>query len=239
MTLATESDGELLTHRCKILVADDDADLRRLIAFTMSQAGFQTCTAADGPTALNTMQRETPDLVLLDINMPAPDGLAVCREIRANSRVPIMMLTVRDQEEDLLAAFDSGADDYLRKPFSPGVLLARVRALLRRSESVAVSALNVGVLRLDIDGHTLQADAAPPVPLTRLELKALQLMMLNPGRTVSAERLLLHVWGRDGARERRTLKQLIYRLRRKLASDPATADVLTTTPGVGYKLTTE
>jgi DNA-binding response OmpR family regulator len=238
MTSPLESDSTLLAHRCKILVADDDADLRALIAFTMSQAGFQTCTAANGVAALHAMEHETPDLVLLDINMPAPDGLAVCREIRAHSRVPIMMLTVRDQEEDLLEAFDSGADDYVNKPFSPGVLLARVRALLRRSESVAVSALNVGPLRLDVDGHILQAGTAS-VALTRLELKALQLLMLNPGRTVSAERLLLHVWGRDSARERRTLKQLIYRLRRKLSLESATADVLTTTPGVGYRLTAE
>src|SRR5688572_457657 len=120
------------TAPLKILVADDDADLRALIAFSLRQAGFDVCTAADGSDALRVFAAHRPDLVLLDVNMPPPDGLEVCGTIRQSSTVPIMMLSVRDQEDDLVAAIDAGADDYVRKPFSPRALIARVRALVRR-----------------------------------------------------------------------------------------------------------
>ena len=220
----------------RILVADDDADLRALIGFTLMQAGYDICTAIDGESALLAFQRDSPDLVLLDINMPEPNGLQVCREIRGRSPVPIMMLTVRDVEEDLIEAFDSGADDYVRKPFSPRALLARVRALIRRSEPLDAGPVTAGQLRLDPEQRTLQLGAAPPVRLTPLELKAMQLLMVTPGRTVTAEKMLLHLWGRATARERRTLKQLVYRLRQKIETDASAPDILQTTPGAGYKL---
>lgn len=223
----------------KVLVADDDDDLRALIGFTLTQAGFDVCTADDGLTTLQAFERETPDFILLDVNMPAPDGLAVCRQIRAHSKVPIMMLTVRDQEDDLVSALDSGADDYVRKPFSPRALLARVHALVRRAEPPTASVISAGSLQLDLEQHTLQIASDSPRRLTPLELKALHLLMTSPGRTVTAERLLLHVWGRSTARERRTLKQLVYRLRQKLEPDPASPQVLLTTPGAGYKLAVE
>lgn len=223
----------------RILVADDDADLRALIGFTLMQAGYDISTAADGESALQMFQRDSPDLVLLDINMPEPDGLQVCREIRARSPVPIMMLTVRDMEEDLVEAFDSGADDYVRKPFSPRALLARVRALIRRSEPPDVGPVTAGQLRLDPEQRTLQFGSAPPIRLTPLELKAMQLLMVVPGRTVSAEKMLLHLWGRATARERRTLKQLVYRLRQKIETDASSPEILQTTPGAGYKLVAE
>jgi DNA-binding response OmpR family regulator len=220
----------------RILVADDDADLRALIGFTLMQAGYDICTAVDGESALQAFQRNSPDLVLLDINMPAPNGLQVCREIRGRSPVPIMILTVRDVEEDLLEAFDSGADDYVRKPFSPRALLARVRALIRRSEPLDTGPVTAGQLRLDPEQRLLQFGAALPIRLTPLELKAMQLLMVTPGRTVTAEKMLLHLWGRATARERRTLKQLVYRLRQKIESDASAPEVLQTTPGAGYKL---
>lgn len=223
----------------RILVADDDADLRALIGFTLMQAGFDICTAVDGESALQAFQQNSPDLVLLDINMPEPNGLKVCREIRGRSPVPIMMLTVRDVEEDLIEAFDSGADDYVHKPFSPRALLARVRALIRRSEPLDAAPVTAGQLRLDPEQRSLQFGVAPPIRLTPLELKAMQLLMVTPGRTVTAEKLLLHLWGRATARERRTLKQLIYRLRHKIESDASTPEVLQTTPGAGYKLVAE
>lgn len=223
----------------RILVADDDADLRALIGFTLMQAGFDICTAVDGDSALQSFQQNSPDLVLLDINMPEPNGLKVCREIRGRSPVPIMMLTVRDVEEDLIEAFDSGADDYVHKPFSPRALLARVRALIRRAEPLDAAPVTAGRLRLDPEQRSLQFGAAPPIRLTPLELKAMQLLMVTPGRTVTAEKLLLHLWGRATARERRTLKQLIYRLRHKIESDASTPEVLQTTPGAGYKLVAE
>lgn len=223
----------------RILVADDDADLRALIGFTLMQAGFDICTAVDGASALQAFHRDSPDLVLLDINMPEPNGLKVCREIRGRSPVPIMMLTVRDVEEDLIEAFDAGADDYVHKPFSPRALLARVRALLRRSETLEAGPVTAGQLRLDPEQRTLQFGVASPIRLTPLELKALQLLMVTPGRTVTAEKLLLHLWGRATARERRTLKQLIYRLRNKIEIDTSAPEVLRTTPGAGYKLVAE
>lgn len=234
MPTLTQSDRPL-----KILVADDDADLLALIGFTLDQAGFDVRTARDGTGALRAFDHEAPDFVLLDVNMPAPNGLEVCREIRARSSVPIMMLTVRDQEGDLLAAFDSGADDYVRKPFSPRALIARIRALARRSEPVNADSISAGKVRLDLEQRTLEVAGAAPLRLTPLELKALHLLMTSPGRTVTAERLLLQVWGRNTARERRTLKQLIYRLRQKLERDPAAPQVLQTTPGAGYKLVVE
>ncbi len=220
----------------RILVADDDADLRALIGFTLMQAGYDICTAIDGETALQAFQRDSPDLVLLDINMPEPNGLQVCREIRGRSPVPIMMLTVRDVEEDQVEAFDSGADDYVRKPFSPRALLARVRALIRRSELLDAGPVTAGQLRLDPEQRSLQLGAAPAIRLTPLELKAMQLLMGTPGRTVTAEKMLLHLWGRATARERRTLKQLVYRLRQKIETDASAPEILQTTPGAGYKL---
>lgn len=224
-------------HRpLKILIADDDADLLALIGFTLHQAGFEVHAAHDGPGALEAFERETPDFVLLDVSMPAPDGLQVCRAIRGRSSVPIMMLTVRDQEEDLFEAFEAGADDYVRKPFSPRALIARVRALVRRVEPTNADAITAGRVRLDLEQHTLQVGDTAPLRLTPLELKALHLLMISPGRTVTTERLLLQVWGRNSARERRTLKQLVYRLRQKLEADPASPQLLQTTPGAGYKL---
>lgn len=223
----------------KVLVADDDADLRALVGFTLTQAGFEVCTATDGAKAIEAFAREAPGFVLLDVNMPQLNGLEVCRRIRQASRVPIMMLTVRDGEDDLVAALDAGADDYVRKPFSPRALLARVRALSRRTRPADERLIEAGNLRLDRDQLTLQIGGQAPVRLTPLEVKALHLLMSHPGRTVTVDRLLTQIWGGNTARERRTLKQLIYRLRQKLEHDPAEPRVLQTTPGAGYKLNTE
>ncbi|HEY6641781.1 response regulator transcription factor [Povalibacter sp.] len=232
-------DTEPPSRSLNILIADDDADLRALIGFSLRQAGFNVCSAADGRSALQAFATQRPDLVLLDVNMPPPNGLEVCVTIRQSSTVPIMMLSVRDQEDDLVAAIDAGADDYVRKPFSPRALIARVRALVRRGTNINPASIDAGNIRLDLEQHTLRIGAAPPLSLTPLEVKALQLLATSPGRTVTAERLLNHVWGRATLRERRTLKQLIYRLRKKLEDDPASPRVLQTTPGAGYKLVAE
>jgi DNA-binding response OmpR family regulator len=219
----------------KILIADDDADLRALIGFTLANAGFDVCTATDGSDALQAFEREAPDFLLLDVNMPEPNGLEVCRLVRRRSAVPIMMLTVRDQEDDLIAALESGADDYVNKPFSPRALLARVRALARRAEPPPTGHIQCGISRLDLEQHTLTVGAASDVRLTPLEVKAIHLLMLSAGRTVTVERLLAHIWGRTTSRERRTLKQLVYRLRNKVERDPSVPELLQTTPGAGYK----
>src|SRR5262245_61413297 len=144
----------------KILIADDDADLRTVIGFTLTQAGYDVCTAVDGKSALELFSSAAPDFVLLDVNMPEPNGLLVCREIRSRSSVPIMMLTVRDDEDDMVAAFDAGADGYVRKPFSPRALLARMRALARRSEPPTTRNLSIGNIHLDLEQHSLQIGAA-------------------------------------------------------------------------------
>ncbi|HEY8538919.1 MAG TPA: response regulator transcription factor [Steroidobacteraceae bacterium] len=220
----------------KILSADDDKDLLALIAFTLSQAGYLVVKASDGPSAIQAFETEMPDLVILDINMPGASGFQVCEAIRAKSRVPVMMLTVRGEEEDLVKALEIGADDYLTKPFSPRTLLARVKALLRRAGMENAMPLAAGRIRLDMDEHTVQVGSQPPVRLTKLELRLLQMLLANAGHTVSSDRLLMQVWGHKGSGDRQLLKQLVHRLRQKIEVDPASPQMLLTAPGAGYKL---
>jgi DNA-binding response OmpR family regulator len=220
----------------KILVADDDRDLLDLVAFSLAQAGFLVLKASDGPSALRLFAAEAPDLLLLDINMPGQTGFQVCEEVRKRSRVPVMMLTVRGEEEDLVRALDLGADDYLNKPFSPRTLLARVKALLRRAGMEASSPVAAGRLKLDIEEHTLTVGTREPVRLTKLELRLLQHLLANAGHTVSSDRLLIHVWGHRGAGDRQLLKQLVHRVRQKIEPDPANPGILQTAPGAGYRL---
>src|SRR5215472_13690028 len=198
----------------KILAADDDRDLRELIGFTLSQAGYLVLKAGDGPGALKTFEEESPDLVVLDINMPGASGFQVCEAIRKRSRVPVIMLTVRGEEEDLVRALELGADDYLTKPFSPRTLLARIKALLRRAGM----------------------ESSDPVRLTKLELRLLQMLLANAGHTVSTDRLLVQVWGHRNSADRQLLKQLVHRLRQKIEADPAVPQLLQTASGAGYKL---
>ena len=220
----------------KILSADDDADLLGLIAFTLSQAGYLVIRASDGRSAIRLFEEESPDLVILDINMPGASGFDVCRAVREKSRVPVMMLTVRGEEEDLVKALELGADDYLTKPFSPRTLLARVKALLRRAGMENATPLAAGRVELDIEEHTVRIGAQSPVRLTKLELRLLQMLVANAGHTVSSDRLLMQVWGHKGAGDRQLLKQLVHRLRQKIETDPAAPQMLQTAPGAGYRL---
>ena len=222
----------------KILVADDDQDLRELIGFTLMQAGFAVVKAGDGAEALRVFRSESPDLVVLDINMPHSSGFKVCESIRAISQVPIMMLTVRGEEEDLVRALELGADDYLNKPFSPRTLLARIRALLRRAGTEPAVPVAAGRVKLDVEEHTVAVDGADPVRLTKLELRLLQTLVSHAGRPVSSERLLAQVWGHDSSGDRQLLKQLVHRLRQKIEVDPAAPSLLTTA-AAGYKLAVE
>jgi DNA-binding response OmpR family regulator len=223
----------------KILIADDDRDLRELVAFSLAQAGFLVLKAADGSAAVAGFDTESPDLVILDINMPGKGGFEACGEIRGRSRVPIMMLTVRGEESDLVRALELGADDYLTKPFSPRTLIARVRALLRRAGLEASTPAAVGRIRLDIEGHTVQVGGREPVRLTRLELRLMQMLLANSGHIVSSDRLLSQVWGHRGSGDRQLLKQLVHRLRQKLEDDPAEPRLLQTAAGAGYRLVAE
>jgi DNA-binding response OmpR family regulator len=219
----------------KVLVADDDADLRELIAFGLAQAGYLVIKAADGPAALERFAAESPDLVVLDINMPGMSGFQVCDAIRRGSRVPVLMLTVRGEEEDLVRALDLGADDYLTKPFSPRTLLARIRALLRRSGMEPGAPLAAGRVTLDVTEHAVRIGTAPPVRLTKLELRLLQMLLAHAGRTVNSDHLLVHVWGHRSGGDRQLLKQLVHRLRQKIEADPSAPSLLRTA-AAGYKL---
>ena len=219
----------------KVLVADDDADLLELIAFTLTQAGYLVIRAADGPGAVRRFAEESADLVVLDINMPGASGFQVCEAIRKRSRVPVIMLTVRGEEEDLVRALGLGADDYLTKPFSPRTLLARIKALLRRAGMESRAPLAAGRIALDPDEHTVRVGNATAVHLTKLELRLLQMLLANAGHTVSSDRLLIQVWGHRNSGDRQLLKQLVHRLRHKIETDPA-APALLRTAASGYKL---
>jgi DNA-binding response OmpR family regulator len=219
----------------KVLIADDDADLRDLIAFTLSQAGYLVIKAADGPAAVRSFEAEAADLVVLDINMPGMSGFQVCETIRARSAVPVMMLTVRGEEEDLVRALGLGADDYLTKPFSPRTLLARIKALLRRAGTDSVAPMSAGRIALDLEEHSVRIDGAAAVHLTKLELRLLQMLLANAGHSVGSDRLLTHVWGHRSGGDRQLLKQLVHRLRQKIEVDP-TQPALLRTSAAGYKL---
>jgi DNA-binding response OmpR family regulator len=220
----------------KILIVDDDADLLALVGFALSQSGFVVVKAVDVPTALNVFAAEAPDLAILDINLPGGSGFDICEAIRRQSRIPVLMLTARGEEEDLVRALDLGADDYLTKPFSPRTLLARVRALLRRAGLETGGAMAAGNLRLDLEALQLHVGDAAPVKLTKLETRLLQILIANAGHVVRTERLLTHVWGHRGSGDRQLLKQLVHRLRQKIEDDPASPKVLKTEPGAGYRL---
>jgi len=218
----------------KILLVDDDPDLLAVTAFALQQAGFLVVKAADGTSALDLFEREQPDLAVLDINLPGLSGFELARRVRAKGNVPIMMLTVRNEEEDLVRALELGADDYLTKPFSPRTLLARIRALLRRSGMEAEGKLTSNGLTLNVDDLTLTGLSEEPVHLTPLEMRLVQLLFVHRGRTVSTERILVHVWGDRGSGDRQLLKQLVHRLRQKLEQDPAEPRLIHTVPNAGY-----
>jgi len=219
----------------KILVVDDDLELLGLIAFALRQAGYLAIEASDGPAALAAVENERPDLVVLDYNLPRMNGLEVLRRIRAEeAEMPVMMLTVRSDEEDLVRALDHGADDYLTKPFSPRTLLARIRALLRRAGVEKPAPTVSGDLALDGENRSVSVRGGPPVPLTKLEYRLLQILVAHAGHTVPVERLTSHVWGFRGMGDRQLLKQLVHRLRQKLERDPASPRYLVTVAGVGY-----
>jgi DNA-binding response OmpR family regulator len=220
----------------KLLVVDDDPDLLALVAFSLTNAGYAVVKAVDTGEALRVFDAEVPNLVILDINLPSGSGFDVCKAIRARSEVPVMMLTARGDEEDLVRALELGADDYLTKPFSPRTLLARVKALLRRAGIEQADIVESGRVSLDLEAHTIAIDGGAAIRLTRLETRLLQILVAQAGHVVSAERLLAHVWGHRGSGDRQLLKQLVHRLRQKLEKEPAGADLLHTESGVGYRL---
>lgn len=226
----------------KILVVDDDLELLSLVSFALRQAGYLALEATDGTKALGTFNREQPDLVILDVNLPGMNGFEVCRRIREQATTPIMMLTVRGSEEDEVKGLDLGADDYLTKPFSPRTLLARVRALLRRGESTPVEndpkerAYQAGDLTLEVESQAVRVRGGGPIRLTNLEFRLLQYLLVNAEHTIPSERLTQHVWGYQGTSDRQILKQLVHRLRQKIESNPAEPQYVVTIASIGYML---
>ena len=221
----------------KILAVDDDRELLGLIAFTLRQAGYLAIESTDGPAALSAFEREQPDLVILDVNLPGMNGFEVCRRIRQQSATPIMMLTVRSSEEDEVQGLDLGADDYLTKQFSPRSLLARVRALMRRSDTDRPApSLSSGDLTLDVERQAASVKGQEPRHLTTLEFRLIQYLMANVDHAVSFEKLTNHVWGYRGLGDRQLLKQLVHRLRQKIERNPAEPERIVTVASVGYML---
>ena len=221
----------------KILVVDDDLALADVLAFTLRRAGFQVVLAYDGPMALERYAVEQPDLIVLDWTLPRLDGLEVCSRVRAGSHVPIIMLTVRNTDDEVVAALEAGADEYVTKPFSPRQLVARIRAVLRRAVGEPQAALRVGSLSLDVERREALWDGRAPVRLTRLEMRLLQVLMQNVGRTLGTESLIARIWGPEGATYD-MLKQLVYRLRSKIEPDPSAPTLIETIPNTGYVLNT-
>jgi len=218
----------------KVLLADDDPDLLSVTGFALQQAGFLVVTATDGARALEAFEREQPDLAVLDINMPKLNGFDVARKLREKSSVPVLMLTVRSEEDDVVRALSLGADDYLTKPFSPKILIARIKALLRRAGLEAEGTLTLGGLTLHVDELSLDGLPQGTVRLTPLEARLLQLLFAHGGRTVQTERILGHVWGSRAGGNRQLLKQLVHRLRNQIEPDPAEPRLLRTVPNAGY-----
>ncbi|MEO8275714.1 MAG: response regulator transcription factor [Thermoanaerobaculia bacterium] len=219
----------------KVLVVDDDFELRSLVAFALRQGGFLVVEVADAAAALATARAEMPALVILDLNLPGRDGLDLLPELRAILPAPVLVLSVRSAEEDVVRALDLGADDFLTKPFSPRTLLARIRALLRRSGVERPEPLVAGDLELDLERRTARFADREPIRMTPLELRLLQLLVASANETVSVERLLSHIWGTRGAGDRQLLKQLVHRLRQKIEPDPAGPRYILTAAGEGYR----
>lgn len=219
----------------KALVVDDDLALADVVSFTFRRAGYEVIQAHDGQTALERWQVNTPDLIILDLNLPKVDGLTVCRRIREQDNTPIIILSVRGEEDDVVQGLNLGADDYVIKPFSPRQLIARAEAVLRRSDAHAFvpEAITIGELTLDPSRLAVQRKGQSPVGLTRLECRLLEILMRNTGQALLADTLIDYIWGPAGG-DRVMLKQLVYRLRRKIESDPSAPQYIETVTGIGY-----
>src|SRR5438477_3704383 len=222
-----------------ILVVEDETTLRETLADALEVEGFRVIAAADGREALLTFRAERPDLVLLDLMLPELSGIEVCRIIRAESGVPIVMLTAKDSELDKVVGLELGADDYVTKPFSLRELSARIRALFRRSEQVAApdaGALNLvdlGRVQVDLAGHRLLRDGET-LPVKPKAFELLAFLLRNPGQAFTRDQLLEHVWGYDYAGETRTVDVHVHWLRSTLEDDAAAPKFIHTVRGVGY-----
>jgi len=219
----------------QILIVDDEPQIRRVLRTTLISHGYTAVEARTGDEALDMLRNEHADLVLLDVNMPGRSGLETCREIRASSDVPIIMLTVRNTESDKVQALDAGADDYVVKPFGSEELMARIRAALRRTApSDLPPAFSSADLKIDFEKRTVLVKGQP-VRLTPKEFELLRHLVANQGKTVGHRRLLQAVWGPDYGDETEYLRVFINQLRKKIEPDPQNPRYIHTEPWVGYR----
>jgi len=220
-----------------ILVVEDEPTLRETLVDALETEGFRVVAAADGREALASFRAEHPDLILLDLMLPELSGIEVCRIIRAESDVPIVMLTAKDSELDKVVGLELGADDYVTKPFSLRELSARVRALFRRSEQRAVEAppvvVDLGRVQADLAGHRLLRDGQT-VPIKPKAFELLAFLLRHPGQVFTRDQLLEHVWGYDYAGETRTVDVHVHWLRSQVETDPSNPQLIHTVRGVGY-----
>ena len=221
----------------RILLVEDEIALSDPLSYLLEREGYEVEVAADGPSAITAFDRTEPDLMLLDLMLPGLPGTEVCREIRSRSTVPIIMLTAKDSEIDIVVGLELGADDYVTKPYSTRELLARIRAVLRRRTEIDdydEAILKGGRVRMDVDRHTVEVDGTSvPMPLKEFEL--LELLMRNPGRVLTRGQLIDRVWGSDYFGDTKTLDVHIKRIRSKIESQPSEPVQLVTVRGLGYR----
>lgn len=222
----------------RILIVEDESSLNEPLAFLLKREGYETAIAETGTEAVAQFERDGADLILLDLMLPEMPGTEVCKRIRATSTVPIIMLTAKDSEVDIIVGLELGADDYVTKPYSTRELLARVRAVLRRSEVDSEdedeSIVQVGDIRMDIDRHTvLVRGNLTQMPLKEFEL--LEYLMRNAGRVLTRSQLIDRVWGPDYYGDTKTLDVHIKRIRSRIEEIPSSPKLLVTVRGLGYR----
>ena len=217
-----------------ILVVDDDDALAEMVGIVLAQEGYETVFCDTGDRALESYINYQPDLILLDFMLPGMDGIEVCTQIRAESDVPIIMLTAKGDTEDVVRGLEAGADDYVVKPFKPAELLARVRARLRPREDRQNEPLRIGPLVIDLAGHTVTREGQN-ISLTPLEFELLANLARQPGQVITREALLGSVWGYEKTVDSRLVNVHVQRLRAKIEKDPENPEIVLTVRGVGYK----
>ncbi|MBS5825898.1 MULTISPECIES: MtrAB system response regulator MtrA [Actinomycetaceae] len=217
-----------------VLVVDDDVALAEMIGLVLSSEGYETAFCHDGQTAVEVFHQVNPDLILLDVMLPGKNGIQICKEIRAESDVPIVMLTARSDTTDVVVGLEAGADDYVPKPFKPKELVARVKARLRGRDEHVDEVLKVGDLEVDVPGHEVTRGGAP-IALTPLEFDLLVALAKAPWKVFSREELLEDVWGYRHAADTRLVNVHVQRLRAKIERDPEHPELIVTVRGVGYR----
>lgn len=222
----------------RVLIVEDEESLAEPLAYLLHKEGFETTVVADGPSALAEFDRCGADIVLLDLMLPGMSGTDVCKQLRARSTVPVIMVTARDSEIDKVLGLELGADDYVTKPYSARELIARIRAVLRRgaeAEDIGDTVLESGPVRMDIERHIVSVDGEQ-IALPLKEFDLLEYLMRNKGRVLTRGQLIDRVWGADYVGDTKTLDVHVKRLRAKIEADPANPVRLVTVRGLGYKL---